>query len=53
VIETTKALRGWSQVPNTRITNPTWRTAAILEKSKNCHISAAVRAISTKFDTMT
>jgi len=35
--------------PDTRITNPRWRTAAILEKSKNCYISAAVRAILTKF----
>ena len=34
--------------PNTGITNPRWRTAAILEKSKN-HISVTVRAISTKF----
>ena len=34
--------------PNTRITNPRWRTAAILEKSKNRYISAAVWAISTK-----
>jgi len=32
--------------PNTCITNPRWRTAAILEKSKNCHISAAVQLIS-------
>jgi len=36
----------------TRITNPRWRTAAILEKSKNCYISAAVRAILTKFGTL-
>jgi len=28
--------------PNMRITNPRWRTAAILEKSKNHHISATV-----------
>jgi len=28
--------------PNTRITNPRWRTAAILEKSKNRHIFVAV-----------
>ena len=28
--------------PNTHITNPRWRTAAILEKSKNRHISATV-----------
>jgi len=35
--------------PNTRITNPRWRTAAILEKSKNCHISTMVRPIATKF----
>ena len=34
--------------PNARTTNPRWRTAAILEKSKNRHISAAVRAILTK-----
>ena len=38
--------------PNTRITNPRWRTAAILEKLKNRHISASVRAILTKFGTM-
>jgi len=35
--------------PHTRITNPRWRTAAILEKSKNCYISAAVRTILMKF----
>ena len=35
--------------PHTRITFPRWRTAAILEKSKNRYISAAVRAILTKF----
>jgi len=35
--------------PDTRITNPRWRTATILEQSKNCYISAAVRAILTKF----
>ena len=34
---------------HTRITNPRWRTEAILEKSKNCYISAAVCAILTKF----
>ena len=34
--------------PHTRITNPRWRTAAILKKSKKCYISAAVRAILTK-----
>jgi len=28
--------------PNTLITNPGWRTDAILEKSKNCRISATV-----------
>jgi len=38
--------------PHTRITNPRWRTAAILEKSKNRYISAAVQAILTKFGTM-
>jgi len=35
--------------PHTRITNPRWRRAAILEKSTNCYISAAVLAILTKF----
>jgi len=35
--------------PNTYIKNPRWRTAAILEKSKNRHISAAVSPMSTKF----
>ena len=35
--------------PHTRITNPRWQKAAILEKLKNCYISAAVRAILTKF----
>jgi len=39
--------------PNTRITNPIRRTAAILEKMKNRHVSAAVQAISTKFGAMT
>jgi len=39
--------------PDTRITNPRWQTAAILEKSKNCYISAVVTAILTKFDTVT
>jgi len=38
--------------PHTRITNPRWRTAAILEKSKNCYISAAVQPILTKFGMM-
>ena len=38
---------------NTRIPNPRCRMAAILEKSKNCHISATVWAISTTFGTMT
>ena len=38
---------------HTLISNPRWRTAAILEKSKNRYISAAVRAISTKFGMMT
>ena len=28
--------------PNTRSTNPIWRTAAILQKSQNHHISAVV-----------
>ena len=31
---------------HTRITNPRWRTAAILEKSKNCYYSAAVKLFS-------
>jgi len=35
--------------PDTRITNARWRTAAILEKSKHCHILAPVRLIATKF----
>jgi len=38
--------------PYTRITNPRWRTAVILEKSKNRHISAVVQAISTEFGMM-
>ena len=33
---------------NTCITNPRWRTAAVLEKSKNRHISATVWPIATK-----
>jgi len=37
---------------HTRITNPKWRTAAILEKLENSHISAAVQPILTKFGTM-
>jgi len=39
--------------PDTRITNPRWRTAAILQKSKNSHISAAFQAILTEFGTVT
>jgi len=39
--------------PNTGITNPRWQTAAILEKSKNHHISATVRQIAIKFGTGT
>jgi len=40
---------------NTRITNPRWRTTAILEKSKNRHISfsATVWPIVAKFGTVT
>jgi len=38
--------------PDTRITNPRWRTAAILEKTKNGYISASVGAILTKFGTL-
>ena len=37
--------------PHTRIRNPRWRTADILEKSKVCYILAAVQAILTKFGT--
>jgi len=39
--------------PNTHITNPRWRKTAILEKSKNRHISAAVSPKLTKFGTVT
>jgi len=39
--------------PNTHITNPRWRTTAILEKQKNRDISAAFSPISTKFGTAT
>ena len=39
--------------PQIRITNPRWRRAAILEKSKNCYISAVVRAILTTFGSQT
>jgi len=39
--------------PNTRITNPEWRTAAILEKSNNRHISQTLWPIVTKFGTVT
>ena len=38
--------------PHTLITNPRWWTAAISEKSKNRHISAAVQPILTKFGKM-
>ena len=37
--------------PNTRTTNPRWRTAAILEKSKN-HISAVAWPIAMKFSSV-
>jgi len=37
---------------NTRITNSRWRTAAILKKWKNRHISATVR-VATKYGTTT
>jgi len=40
-------------VVRTHTTNPRWRTAAILEKSKNSHISARVGPIATKFVTLT
>ena len=39
--------------PNTYITNPRWRMAAILEKIKNRHIPAVVRTISAKFGKVT
>jgi len=38
--------------PNTRETNPRWRTVAILKNWKNGHISATVHAINTKFGTL-
>ena len=38
--------------PNTRPTNPRWRTAAILKKTLNRHISATVWSILMKFNTM-
>jgi len=38
--------------PNTRTTNPKWRTAAIAKKL-NRYISALVRAIAKKFGSMT
>jgi len=34
--------------PNMSITNPRWRSAATLEKSKNHHILASVWLIATK-----
>jgi len=37
---------------NTRITNPRWRTAAVLEKSKNRHIPATVWPNARKFRTV-
>ena len=40
--------RGWSQHTH-YILYSRWRTAAILEKSKNCYISAAFQPILTKF----
>jgi len=39
--------------PNIHITNPRWRTAVILEKSKNRHISATVGPIATRFGRLT
>jgi len=39
--------------PNTFITNPRWRTAAILEKSKNRRISATIWPIDSKFGSVT
>ena len=48
-----KTIKCPSWVVRTHTTNPRWRTAAILEKSKNRHISAAVWPMSTKFGTVT
>jgi len=39
--------------PNARITNPRWRMAAILKRSKNRHISATTWLIGMKFGTVT
>ena len=39
--------------PGRRPTNPRWRTAAILKKTLNHHLSATVRPILMKFSTMT
>jgi len=39
--------------PNTRTTNPKWRTAAILDKSKTRHISATVWPNAMKFGSLT
>ena len=39
--------------PDTSITNPRWLTSAILEKSKNRYVSAAVQTVLTKFGSET
>jgi len=38
--------------PSRRLTNPRWRTAAILKNPSNHHISVTVRPILMKFSTM-
>jgi len=38
--------------PKMRLINPRWRTAAILKKSKHCHISVTVWPIFMKFGTV-
>ena len=52
VIKTTKCPSWVVPTHGLQIQDSRWRTAAILEKSKNCYISAAVRAILTKFGTV-
>jgi len=39
--------------PNSRPTDPRWRTAAIMKKTLNIHICATVGPILMKFDTVT
>jgi len=50
LIKTTKSLHGWSKHAHHK---SRWRTAAILEKSKNRHISAMAWPIATKLGTVT